>query len=716
MNRLASEPSPYLRQHADNPVDWYAWGNEAFELARERDVPVLLSVGYSACHWCHVMAHESFEDPVTAEEVNAGFVAVKVDREERPDVDAVYMEAVQAMSGRGGWPMTVFCTPDGRPFFAGTYFPNRDVHGMPSFRHVLAAISQAWTDRRDEIEKQADELSESVRQRASLSDHLLSGTVGAGQDGSGSSTGASADWIGTDWQRVSEGLIDDAVGQIAARFDPRHGGVGGAPKFPQTSLLELCLRHYRYTGGAKSLGMVTTTLGAMAAGGIYDHLGGGFARYSTDETWTVPHFEKMLYDQAGLILTYLHAWQITSEPEYLQVVSETVEYVLRALAAEGSAGLCAAEDADSEGEEGLFYTWTPEEVAAVLDPELTAVASAWYGITERGNFEGRSILRRPLGAPLLRPAEVEKARAQLFEARKKRIRPGRDDKVLTEWNAMFASSLAQAAAATGRGDWARRAEGIGSFLLTDARREDGRLMRSWQDGVPRHLAYASDYAWVVDCFTRLGELTGKASWLEQASKTAEQMLELFLDDATGAIWSTGSDADAILVRPVDLLDDATPSAASVAAAALLRLGSLTGEQKLTRAAERLLALLVPLGSQHPLAVANALGAMALAGGGALEVVVAGDRPDLLECVRKRYEPDVVVAWGERTSSPLWEARPDGSAYVCHQSTCLMPAATVAELNDQLEVEGARSRVTPGVGRPVGWASTPAGIPEGKVSE
>ena len=363
MNRLASEPSPYLRQHADNPVDWYPWGDDAFALATERDVPVLLSVGYSACHWCHVMAHESFEDSETAAQMNEGFVAVKVDREERPDVDAIYMEAVQAMSGRGGWPMTVFLTPDGRPFFAGTYFPDREVHGMPSFRRILAAITEAWASRRDEIEKQADQLSESVRQRASLTDHLLSGEQTAGPDNVTANLTANIDW-----QRVSLSLIDKAAAEIRARHDPLHGGMGGAPKFPQTSLLELCLRQYRYTGDERSLEVVTDTLEAMAAGGIYDHLGGGFARYSTDATWTVPHFEKMLYDQAGLVVAYLHAWQVTSDPDFLQVVTETVEYVLRDLATSGSAGLCAAEDADSEGVEGLFYIWTPEEIRAVLSP------------------------------------------------------------------------------------------------------------------------------------------------------------------------------------------------------------------------------------------------------------------------------------------------------------------------------------------------------------
>ncbi len=711
MNRLAQEPSPYLRQHADNPVDWYPWGDEAFAAAHARDTPVLLSVGYSACHWCHVMAHESFEDPATAAEINSAFVAVKVDREERPDVDAVYMEAVQAMSGRGGWPMTVFLTPDGRPFFAGTYFPDRDTHGMPSFHRVLRAIDDAWKHKRGELEKQADELSDSVRRHAGIADNLLSASGGKhGED--------------LNWSLVSKRLLDQATAELAARHDPRFGGFGPAPKFPQTALIELCLRHHHCSGDALSLAMAATTLDAMAAGGIYDHLGGGFARYSTDDTWTVPHFEKMLYDQAGLVLAYVHAWQLTRDPRFLQVVDETVGYVLRDLQAPGVAGLCAAEDADSQGVEGLFYTWTPDEIAAVLPADLATAAIGWYGVSEGGNFEGRSILRRPMGGALERPADIELARAQLFEARSTRIRPGRDDKVLTEWNAMFASSLAQAAAAAGREDWADRAVAIGRFLLSDLRGTDGRFMRSWQEGVARHLGYAADYAWVVDCFTRLGELTGKSEWLQHASDAAVSMLELFGDDTTGALWSTGSDAEPILVRPVDLLDDATPSAASVAAQAMLRLGSLTGDQKLVRSAERLLGLLVPLGSDHPLAVANALGAMVLAGGGVVEITVTGDRPDLLDCVRARYEPDAVVAWGERTSSPLWDDRPDGAAYVCHRNTCLAPAATVDVLTAQLEGEAARTG--PPIARtgPLSWngtdepgraSSTNPAASEGRVS-
>ena len=729
MNRLGNETSPYLRQHAENPVDWYPWGEEAFERARKEDRPLLLSVGYSACHWCHVMAHESFEDEATAVEINTSFVPVKVDREERPDVDAIYMEAVQAMSGRGGWPMTVFLTPDGRPFFAGTYFPSRDAHGMPSFRRVLAAISDAWTSRRKDIESQADELTASVRRRASLPDQLVgTGSESAAKDAS------------TDWLDISTQLLDRAVADIAARFDARNGGLAPAPKFPQTSLLELCFRHHRRHHDAVSSEIFTTTLAAMAAGGIYDHLGGGFARYSTDDTWTVPHFEKMLYDQAALTLAYLHGWQITRNERFREVMTETIEYVLNDLATpEPAAGFHAAEDADSEGVEGLFYTWTPDEIREVLPPDLAAAAIDWYGVTDRGNFEGRNVLRRPAPAgratarpesaaatsnsAAARPPDVEQARRLLLQARSKRVRPGRDDKVLTEWNAMFVSALAQAAGATGHRLWRERALATGTFLLQELRRPDGRFMRSWQEGRTRHLAYAADYAWLVDCFTRLGELTGDATWLEHASETAYEMLRLFFDDRNGSLFSTGSDAEEILVRAVDLLDDATPSASSVGASAMLRLGTLTGDQRLLSCAERLLSLLVPIGSDHPLAIANAIGAMSLAGGGTLEIVVAGERHDLVICVQRRYEPEGVLAWGQRTDSPLWEGRTDGFAYVCHQSRCLSPVTTAEELSDQLDREASAASVIGIPARqsgPITWDDAPGstlkGEPEGKVSK
>jgi hypothetical protein len=691
VNRLASETSPYLRQHADNPVDWYPWGDEAFTRARHEDRPVLLSVGYSSCHWCHVMAHESFEDSETAALVNAGFVAVKVDREERPDIDAVYMEAVQAMTGRGGWPMTLFLTPDGRPFFAGTYFPPRDAHGTPGFTTVLDAIDEAWRERRTEVESQADALVAAVSRRVTLPAGLLGDSAGDAVDPGGR----------------FPGLLAQATAELAARYDAAWGGFGPAPKFPQPALLELCLEHGAITGDTASLAMVEGTLGAMAAGGIYDHLGGGFARYSTDATWTVPHFEKMLYDQAGLVRIYLHAALASGEDRWHQVVEETIAYVLRDLASpEG--GLYCAEDADSEGEEGRFYVWTPAEVSVAAGPDLGAVAAEWYGVTEAGNFEGRTILRRPLGSPLRRPKDVEEARRRLFEARAGRVRPGLDDKILTEWNAMFCSALAEAAAATGRRDWTDAAVGVAEFLVTHLRRPgDGRWLRSWQGGVAHHLGYAGDYAWMVDCLTRVGELTGEARWLETALSTAGAMLELFASDG-GPLFTTGSDAESLVVRPTELLDGATPSASAVAAGALLRLAALTGEDALGAAGEGLLGALVPMADSHPLAAAHAIATCALAGGGITEVVVAGERPDLVATVGRRFEPTAVVAWGERTASPLWAGRQDGFAYVCRRYTCREPAADPGALATQLDREraaerarhaGALERSGPGAGNP-----------------
>ena len=671
MNRLGSETSPYLRQHAHNPVDWYPWGDEAFERARAENRPVFLSVGYSACHWCHVMAHESFEDEQTAKELNERFVSIKVDREERPDVDAVYMEAVQAMTGGGGWPMTVFLTPDGRPFFGGTYFPPRDSHGMPSFRRVLEAVDDVWHNRRDDVDQQADALADAIDRRTRLPQDL---TRGPRPD-----TGA----------RVAA-LLEAAMAELTARYDEAWGGFGPAPKFPQTQLVELCLRHHRLSGAASSLDMATTTLAAMAAGGIYDHLGGGFARYSTDASWTVPHFEKMLYDQAGLVRAYLHAWQVTGEARWMAVVEETIAYVLTELASPGG-GLCSAEDADSEGVEGRFYVWTPAEVSAAVGDGLSEIASDWYGVTEAGNFEGRTILRRPLGAPLIRPPEVDEARRLLFEARALRVRPGLDDKVLTEWNAMFGSALAEAAAATGREDWTTAALRIGAFLLDQSRHPDtGRWLRSWQGGRARHLAYAGDYAWLVELFTRLAELTGQPMWLDHAQETARGMLELFAGEGA-LLYTTGNDAEHLLIRPLDVLDGAVPAANGVAAAALLRLGALTADEELAAAGEALLDGLSAVAAEHPLACANTVAACELSAGGITEVVVTGERPDLLGAVRARFEPTVVLAWGERTPSVLWSGRDDGYAYVCRRYVCQAPAASPTELVARLDDELAAGR-------------------------
>ncbi len=664
MNRLAAETSPYLRQHADNPVDWYAWGDEAFAAARAADRPILLSVGYSACHWCHVMAHESFEDPEVAALMNDLFVNVKVDREERPDVDAVYMEAVQATTGQGGWPMTVFLTPDGRPFFGGTYFPKETRHGMISFPDLCRRVDELWRTRRSDVDQQAGQLTGALGRTALLE---------PGDDVPGADTLAAAER------------------QLVDQHDPAGGGFGGAPKFPQAMSLDLLVRLLARggAGGAPAdavRAVVETSLDAMASGGIDDHLGGGFARYSVDDRWLVPHFEKMLYDQALLTRAYLHAWQVTGHDRYRHVVEETVGYVLRDLR-HPDGGFYSAEDADSEGEEGLFYVWTPDQVMAALDgdADLADEVMAFYGVTPEGNFEGRTILNRVRHrGDLDRPPQVEDARRRLFEARERRVRPGRDDKVLTEWNGLMLAALAEAAAATGREDWLDAAVATGEFLLGSLRRDDGRWLRSWQaDGGARHLAVAADLAALVDAFTRLAEATGEARWVAEAATTADALLDLFWDPARGGLFTTGTDAEQLVARDKDLMDNATPSANSLAAVALVRLAALTGEARYRHHADQILRLAGPVAARHPLAFGHLLAAVDLAVHGGDEVVVARDRSDLVGLVQRANLPGAVLAWGERYDSPLWAGRDDGRAYVCRGYTCQLPAADAATLADQL---------------------------------
>jgi uncharacterized protein YyaL (SSP411 family) len=665
VNRLADETSPYLRQHADNPVDWYPWGDEAFTAARRDDKPVLLSVGYSACHWCHVMAHESFEDPDVAALMNELFVNIKVDREERPDVDEIYMEAVQALTGQGGWPMTVFLTPDGRPFFGGTYFPKTRRGGMIAFPELCRRIEELWRTRREDIDAQAGQLTGALGRSALV-------------EASDGPPGGHA--------------LEAAVKTLRQQHDDARGGFGGAPKFPQAMSLDLLVRAVarQPSPDPDIQGIVETSLDAMASGGIYDHLGGGFARYSVDAVWLVPHFEKMLYDQALLARAYLHAWQVTGHERYRQVLDETIGYALRDLR-HPDGGFFSAEDADSEGEEGRFYVWTVDEVMAALDGdrELADEAMAFYGVTPGGNFEGRTILNRIHArdqgrVDLSRTPRIEGARARLFAAREHRVRPGLDDKVLTEWNGLMLAALAEAAAATGRRDWLDAAVGTGEFLLRSLRRGDGRWLRSWQaDGGARHLAYAADHAALVDAFVRLAEATGQARWIGAARSTADALLDLFWDEHRGGLFTTGSDAERLVARNKDLMDNATPSANSLAAVALLRLAALTDEERYRERAEQILRLTGSLATQHPTAFGHLLAAVDLAVHGIDEVVVAGERPDLVEVVHSRFLPGAVLAWGERYPSPLWEGRDDGLAYVCRSYACQLPADDPAALAAQL---------------------------------
>ncbi|QXC61671.1 thioredoxin domain-containing protein [Aquihabitans sp. G128] len=659
MNRLASELSPYLRQHAENPVDWHPWGEEAFATARATDRPLLVSIGYSACHWCHVMAHESFEDPDTAAVLNELFVCIKVDREERPDVDAVYMDAVQAMTGAGGWPLTAFTTPDGKPFFTGTYFPPEAAPGRPSFLQVCRAVHEAWTERREQLLEQADQITAHLEQAAP-----------PGEGGG-----------------VDAGLLQHARDQLVAQHDPRHGGFGSAPKFPQTMAVELLLRRHQRSGGdAEALAAAVGALDAMAAGGIHDHLGGGFARYSVDERWLVPHFEKMLYDQALLARAYLHAWQVTGDDRHRRVLDDTVGYVLRDLRHTGG-GFHAAEDADSEGVEGRYYVWTPEQVHDVLGIDTQPVL-AWWGVTEGGNFEGATILNRLHGDPAEpEPALVTDARRRLLEAREERVRPGLDDKVLTEWNALMLATLAEAGAATGNRLWIDAAVANAEFLLTHLRTPEGRWLRSWQDdgaeGRARHLALAVDHAALLDAFVRLAEATGQARWIQAAGAVADDLLALFWDPEHGGLFTTGDDAERLVVRAKDLLDNATPSANSLAAVALLRLAALTGDERYRAKGTEIVALLAPLAAKAPTALAHLLGAVDLLVGGIQEVAVVGDAPALVLAVQTRYLPGSVLAWGEPYPSPLWEQRQAGLGYVCEQFTCREPVSTPEALVAQL---------------------------------
>jgi len=556
--------------------------------------------------------------------------------------------------------MTVFLTPDRRPFYGGTYFPKDSRGGLPGFTTVLQAIDAAWRDQRDEVVGQAEQLVGAVEARV---------RIPSAGDG------------GRPTPRPRD-ILQDAFAALQAAYDPAWGGFGSAPKFPQPSMLELLLRAHDRTGGDTALAMVTTTLDAMASGGIYDHLGGGFARYSVDGRWMVPHFEKMLYDQAGLARVYLQGWQVTGSPQWRQVLEEIVGYVLRDLRApEG--GLYSAEDADSEGVEGRFYVWSLDEVTAVLGPELAPAAIDWYGITVAGNFDGSNILHRPQRGDLLRPPAIERARRLLFEQRAGRVRPGLDDKVLTEWNAMFCSTLAEAAGATGRSDWRDEAVSIAEFLLRSLRRGDGRWLRSWQGGKAGHLAVAADYAWLVDAFTRLAELTGQARWIETARTTADAMLVLFWDAAQGGLFTTGDDAERLIVRSKELFDGATPAASSVGAVALARLGALTGEQGYTDCARGILESLGDVIATQPTAFTHALGALDLLADGVTEIAVVGDRAELVEAAQRRYLPRAVLAWGEPYPSPLWEGRGDGMAYVCRDYACLAPTSRVEDLEAQL---------------------------------
>ena len=680
-NRLAEETSPYLLQHKDNPVDWYPWGDEALKRAREEDRPILLSVGYSACHWCHVMERESFEDEETARMMNEHFVNIKVDREERPDIDSIYMSAVQALTRHGGWPMTVFMTPDGAPFYGGTYFPPVPSRGLPSFQQLLLTLADAYENRREEV----------LQSAGSVRDYLQA-TTGAAMP--------RAEATGT-------ALLDAAAASLLAEHDDRFGGFGGAPKFPQPMNLEVLLRHHHRTGDRGALAAVETTLRRMADGGIYDHLGGGFARYSVDAYWLVPHFEKMLYDNALLSRLYLEAHQATGDPFYRRVAEETLDYVLRDMTSPDG-GFYSAEDADSEGEEGKFYVWTPGEIEEVLDPEEARLALRYWDVTERGNFEGKNILNvpRPHEAVAdefgITPEELWERivgiREKLFAAREGRVRPGRDEKVLAAWNGLMLRSFALAARVTGREDYREAARRNAAFML-DNMKTDGRLHRSHKDGRARFNGYLEDYAMVADGLVALYEATFETRWLAEADVVCDAMSELFWDEERRAFYDTPADHEELVTRPRDVYDNATPSGNSVAAEVLLRLALLLDRNDYRRRAEEVLEEMGGGMEKIPSAFGRLLAALDFSVSGTREVALVGDprAPDtqtLLEVVYARYLPNKVVA-GHREDDaesaglvPLLAGRPtrDGraTAYVCEGYACQAPTTDPEELGRQLD--------------------------------
>ncbi|MER6410636.1 thioredoxin domain-containing protein [Streptomyces humidus] len=673
-NRLAHETSPYLLQHAGNPVDWWPWSAEAFEEARRRGVPVLLSVGYASCHWCHVMAHESFEDQATADHLNEHFVSVKVDREERPDVDAVYMEAVQAATGQGGWPMTVFLTPDAEPFYFGTYFPPEPRHGMPSFKQVLEGVRQAWTDRRDEVAEVAGKIVRDLAGREiSYGDSLAPGE-----------------------QELSQALLG-----LTREYDPQRGGFGGAPKFPPSMVLEFLLRHHARTGAEGALQMARDTCERMARGGIYDQLGGGFARYSVDRDWTVPHFEKMLYDNALLCRVYAHLWRATGSELARRVALETADFMVRELRTE-QGGFASALDADSDDGtgrhvEGAYYAWTPAQLKDVLGEEDAELAARHFGVTEEGTFEhGSSVLQLPEQEGLFDAAKIESIRSRLLRARTGRPAPGRDDKVVAAWNGLAIAALAETGAYFERPDLVDAALAAADLLVRLHLDDQARIARTSKDGqAGANAGVLEDYADVAEGFLALASVTGEGVWLEFAGFLLDHVLTRFVDAETGALYDTAVDAEQLIRRPQDPTDNAAPSGWTAAAAALLGYAAHTGSEPHRTAAERALGVVKALGPRVPRFIGWGLAAAEALLDGPREVAVVGeglDDPAARELHRTALlatAPGAVVAFGAAGGDefPLLVGRPlvggEPTAYVCRGFTCDAPTTDPQRLGDAL---------------------------------
>ena len=677
-NHLAAETSPYLLQHANNPVDWHPWGETALSIARRERKPILLSIGYAACHWCHVMERESFENEATAQLMNEHFVCIKVDREERPDLDAIYMQATQAMTGHGGWPMTVFLTPDGAPFFAGTYYPPDDRHGMPSFRRVMLGVADAWQSRQDSVIRTAAQMRELY---ASSSERtLVTGVLG-------------------------EELLMRAAAALRQRYEPRFGGFDGAPKFPPTMTLDFALRQWARTGDADMLHMVSHTFQRMARGGIYDQVGGGFSRYSVDAQWLVPHFEKMLYDNALLVRLGAHLWQATGDAEVRRVTDETLAWLAREMTSPDG-GFYSSLDADSEGHEGRYYVWDAGELDALLGEDATLVKMYW-GVTPDGNFEGRNILFVPVDPAAIALAQgvtehelrtaIERATRILHDARERRIRPARDEKILAGWNGLMLRGVAESARVFGDVDLRAMALRSGEFLFRELVR-NGRVFRSYKDGIAKIGGFLEDHAALGLGAVALYQLTFDRVWLDRARTLGDAILARFWDDGAQAFFDTASDGEQLVTRPRDVTDNAIPSGTSLAVELLLILGDLCGDTVFTARATHMLETVAEPMARYPTAFGHALGAADMAVRGAIEVAVVGEisHPQftaLARAVAKVYVPSLVLAGGAGDAAmPLLAGRERESptAYVCRAYTCDAPASSVESLLAQLETAGRRT--------------------------
>ena len=679
-NRLINETSPYLLQHAHNPVDWYPWGEEALAKARDEKKPILLSIGYSACHWCHVMEHESFENEDIAALMNENFVNIKVDREERPDLDQIYMNAVQMMTHHGGWPMTVFLTPEGVPFYGGTYFPPEDRYNMPGFPRVLISLAEAYRDRPDDVtETAASVVKELQRLNAARESTEL----------------------------LAPELLDAAYRGIIKNYDQVHGGFGGAPKFPPAMTLEFLLRTYHRTGRPQALEIVAHTLRKMAEGGIYDQLGGGFHRYSTDARWLVPHFEKMLYDNALLSRIYLHYYQLTREEWARRIAEGILDYVTREMT-DSAGGFYSTQDADSEGEEGKFFVWTTDEIMSLLGEEDARLFTSYYNASEGGNFEGKNILNvtralEDVAAENKVPidelvAALKRSRAKLFEVRERRIKPGRDEKILTAWNGMMLESFAEAAAIFEREDYLAFARRNARFAL-DNLRSNGLLLRTYKDGTAKLNAYLEDYAFLTDGLLTLYEVSGELEWFEEALAIVKTMIEEFWDEQEGGLFFTGMSHEALIVRSKDYFDNATPSGNSVAAEVLLRLATLTDNEDYRSRAVSILRQVAEPMKRYPSGFGRMLGALDFHLGTPKEIAIIGDPRSgethaLRQEVWKHYLPNKVVtqsAPGETEElipllrdRGLVSGRP--TAYVCEHYVCREPVNEPAQLASQLAAQ------------------------------